>query len=144
MINRVNRVRRERRTKKKKKMKILLLIPIIGSIIISVMPTEREEDKRKLKKVALITSILTLLEGIRIWIGLEEGTESIQLIYKLEWYGGEGILFGVDGISIIYLLLTVLIFPICILASWDSIKILQKQYWIINIIKMSFTVKECI
>lgn len=111
-------------------MKILLLIPIIGSLIISVMPTEREEDKRKLKKVALITSILTLLEGIRIWIGLEEGTESIQLIYKLEWYGGEGILFGVDGISIIYLLLTVIIFPICILASWDSIKILQKQYWI--------------
>lgn len=111
-------------------MKLLLFIPIIGSLIISILPTETPSEKIRIKQIALTTSILTFIQAIYIWIGLEEGTGNIQLIYKWNWYQDIGIVFGIDGISIVYILLTVLIIPICILASWDSIKILEKQYWI--------------
>jgi proton-translocating NADH-quinone oxidoreductase chain M len=109
-------------------MKLLLILPIIGSFIIAVLPKETVENKERIKQVALLTSILTLLEGIKIWIGIEEGVSNFQRVWRIDWL--EGITLGIDGISIIYILLTVIIIPICILASWSSIKILEKQYYI--------------
>jgi NADH:ubiquinone oxidoreductase subunit 4 (subunit M) len=47
-------------------MKILLILPIIGSLIIAVLPTETIAERVKVKQIALITSILTLIEGIRV------------------------------------------------------------------------------
>jgi len=47
-------------------MKLLLILPIIGSFIIAVLPKETVENKERIKQVALLTSILTLLEGIKI------------------------------------------------------------------------------
>jgi len=47
-------------------MKLLLLLPILGSAIISVLPTETSADKIRLKQIALITSILTLLQTIKL------------------------------------------------------------------------------
>lgn len=111
-------------------MKLLLLLPILGSIIISILPMESLKEKKLAKQIALITSILTLLQTIKLWIGIQEDTARFQQLFTFNWYDKINIVFGIDGISIIYLLLTALIIPICILASWDSIKILEKQYWI--------------
>lgn len=45
--------------------------------------------------------------------------------------GGEGnleLILGVDGISIFFIVLTALLIPVCILASWDSVKHMVKEY----------------
>lgn len=47
-------------------MKLLLLLPILGSVIISVLPTETLSDRVRLKQIALITSFLTLLQAIKL------------------------------------------------------------------------------
>ena len=126
----------------------LLLIPLIGSIIIGLMKLETNKQKEQGKQVALGISILSLLESLRLWWLFDNSTSQFQFIIKLDWIqyipninintnidyklsnGLNYMIFGIDGISIIFILLTTLLIPICLLASWDSIKILIKPYLI--------------
>jgi len=99
-----------------------MLIPLIG--ILTILLT-----KKGAKDIALWTSILTLIESIRVWISLEMGTYEFQQITNLNLVN-INMQFGIDGISIMFILLTTLLIPICILASWDYIKFMQKEFYI--------------
>ena len=108
----------------------LLLIPLIGILIIIPMRFDTQESIIKGKQIALFTSIVALLESIRLWIGFDTSTSEFQYVINFDWIGmfDIGMTLGVDGISIFYILLTTLLIPICLLASWDSIKLLQREY----------------
>ena len=110
----------------------LLLIPLIGILIIIPMRFDTKENIIKGKQIALFTSIVALLESIRLWIGFDTSTSEFQYVINFDWIGmfDIGMTLGVDGISIFYILLTTLLIPICLLASWDSIKYLDKEYLI--------------
>lgn len=113
-------------------MENLFLLPILGTLIITILPFETVQEKIRGKQIAMLTSIVTLIESIRIWIALDSTTSEFQFLYKFNWIEifNIQILFGIDGISINFIVLTCLLIPICILASWDSIKILEKQFLI--------------
>jgi NADH-quinone oxidoreductase subunit M len=105
----------------------LVLIPLIG--IVGVLLAKNKE-----REFALIASILTLIESIRVWLSLEMGTAEFQQIVAIHWIDSPlwdlKITFGIDGISIIFVLLTTLLFPICILASWDYISFARKEFYV--------------
>lgn len=109
----------------------LAIIPLLGILLIGLTRTKERE-------VALITSILTLIESIRVWISLEIGTSEFQHIITFKWITlniasqsyNLSMQFGIDGISIMFILLTTLLIPICILASWDYIKYMRKEFYI--------------
>ena len=110
----------------------LFLIPIIGSIVLIFTPMDSNENINNGKLIALITSILAFLETMRLWMGFDNHTAHFQYPLRFDWLLGgnfhEKILFGVDGISIFFLILTGLLIPICLLASWDSIRFLHKEF----------------
>jgi len=121
----------------------LFLIPTIGTLIIIIMPFGTKEEKKLGKNIALLTSIITLIESIRLWWLFDYSTPQFQFTIQFNWIdylpqtnilgvssGFENILFGIDGISIVFILLTTLLIPICLLASWESIKHLTKIYLI--------------
>jgi len=62
-------------------------------------------------------------------MGLDKTSSEFSHIVKFGWEN-KSIVFGVDGISIYYILLTTILIPICILVSWESVKILIKEYLI--------------
>ena len=109
----------------------LLLIPIIGIVVLLVHTGKKE------KEIGLLTSVLTLMEAIRLWVSMEEGTSEFQYITKINLIEEIGLrpVLGMDGISILYVVLTALLIPICILVSWDSIKIFKKEF-IISLISI--------
>lgn len=83
---------------------MLIITPLLGVMgIIS--------NKSSSKQIALLSSVITLLLGIIEWITLDD-TMIMQ---------GDGHL-GIDGLSIILILLTTIIIPICIIVSWDQHK----------------------
>lgn len=98
----------------------LLIIPIIGAIIQIFTPN---------KRWALGISVLTFIESIRIYLAFDKNSSDIQFIQNIVWFNKE-ITFGLDGISIYFILLTTLLIPICILVSWNSITYLTRQYLI--------------
>lgn len=117
----------------------LFFIPLIGTFIVLIMPFGTKEEKRQGKQIALLTSILTFIESIRLWLLFDYNTPQFQFTISFNWLNyipfthsdhGSSIIFGVDGISIVFILLTTLLIPICLLASWDSVKHLNKAYLI--------------
>lgn len=100
-------------------MLIIYLIPVIGSILLLFI-----NNYNTIRKLALSTTILTLIASIIIFIMWDSKTTGIIRIGNLM-----GIEYGIDGISLIYILLTTLIMPICVLVSWNSITKNIKLYY---------------
>jgi proton-translocating NADH-quinone oxidoreductase chain M len=99
-------------------MTILFILPLFGAIVQLFTSS---------KRWALAISILTFMESIRLYLAFDNNYADFQYLISFNWFYKD-IVFGIDGISIYFILLTTLLFPICILASWNSIKYLNRQY----------------
>lgn len=111
---------------------LLFLIPIIGTFIVMLVP---KSSKIVLaKQISLFTSILTFLESVRLYILFDQGSSDFQYTMVFKWITINSqqlnVVFGMDGISLLFILLTTFLIPICLLVSWDSVKLLEKEYLI--------------
>ena len=93
--------------------------------VLNVLVLTRENNVI-LKKITLEWSLLTLTATIFLWASFD-GEGQFQALKKLEWIPGS-VLFGVDGISLFFLILTALLTPLCVLISLNSIKFLIKEF----------------
>src|SRR4051812_39677774 len=106
---------------------ILLAIPTLGAIIASLLPSGAMA-----KSWALLVSLATLVVGA--WIALKfnyDDTAKIQFAFDGGGVPAIGFAFklGIDSISLWLVLLTVLLQPLAIAASFQSIKDRQKDYY---------------
>jgi NADH-quinone oxidoreductase subunit M len=101
---------------------IVTFFPAVGILIIALL---KQEQKKAIRWVALITSIITF--GISLWILslYDPNNPNIQLTVKLLWLKAGDIevnfLMGLDGMNLLLLLLTTFISPLTILYTWGSI-----------------------
>ena len=97
----------------------ILIISLAGLFAIATFPGNIE------KEIGLLTSVITLIESIRLWVSMEEGTSEFQYITKIKLIEGLGLnpILGIDGISILYIVFSAFLIPLCFLVSWDSINI---------------------
>ncbi len=72
--------------------------------------------------IALLTTILTLAVSVVLVATFDPSTAAYQFIERYDWFLGAQYFLGVDGISILFVLLTAFLMPLCILASWTTIK----------------------
>ena len=105
----------------------LVAIPLIGIIILFFIPDTNSDLQ---KNVGLSTSLLTFLLSILLWLKFDMSTPKYQFVEKFFSvpYSNMHIYVGVDGISLFFILLTTFLIPVCLLASWDSIKIYIREY----------------
>jgi len=89
----------------------MLLTPIIGSIMVMVLPKEYEQYS---KHVALISSFITFFCSLVMWILFDKGVPQFQFVYNIKAINA---CVGVDGISLFFVVLTCFLIPICILSS---------------------------
>ena len=106
----------------------LISIPLIGFFIVLFLPMSNDEEKERGKVISLIITILSFLESLRLWLKFDYSTTDFQYVSRLDWTETTGLVFGLDGISLFFVILTGLLIPICILASWDTIKIMLREY----------------
>lgn len=109
---------------------LLTFFPLIGVVILLFMPKEgRELD---VKRTAVITSVLTFVLSI-IVLGVFDSAESgLQMYQPVDWIPAWGIhfAFGIDGLSILMVLLTTFISMLAISSSWSDIKKQVRNYYI--------------
>jgi NADH-quinone oxidoreductase subunit M len=77
-----------------------------------------------------------------LWINFDDGTAAFQFVEQREWIPSFNITYkvGIDGISLFFVLLSTLLTPICILASWETIKDRVKEYMVAFLVLETFMI----
>ncbi len=107
-------------------------LPLVGAGFILLVRGDAEVVARNSRAVALWTSLITFALSLLLWINFDTTTAEFQFVEKHEWITGFGISYhvGVDGISVLFVLLSTFLTPLCILASWEAIETRVKEYMI--------------
>ena len=99
---------------------IVTFIPAIAAGILALfLHGEDIAAQRNAKWVALIATTVTFLVSIGIYTGFNPSNTGFQMVEEGEWLLGLKYRMGVDGISVLFVLLTTFIMPLTILASWN-------------------------
>jgi len=98
----------------------LILIPIIGSIILIPM-TNTKVSEQQMKKIALITSLINFFISLFLWYNFDSNTTQYQFVSEFNMLQFCHLNFGIDGISLYFVLLTTFISPIAILSNYSNI-----------------------
>jgi len=111
---------------------LVTFLPIIGCFFILLTRGDEATVARNSRYIALWTSVPTFLISLLIWVKFDPSTANFQMTESVEWIEGTNIGYrmGVDGISIFFVLLSTLLTPICILASWEAIENRVREYMI--------------
>lgn len=109
----------------------ITFIPTIGAIFLFMTTGEQEDVNRRARYVALWTTLFTFILSLFIFAYFDPNTPGFQLIIDHGWLGGAiNYRMGVDGISVLFVILTTFLMPLCILGSWESITKNVKEYMI--------------
>ncbi len=121
---------------------IVTFLPVVGSLLILFLRGEQEAVARNARYLALWTSLLTFLLSLLLWFRFDRSSADFQFVEQAAWIPAFGIKYhmGVDGISMLFVLLSTLLTPICVLASWEAIKTRVKEYMIAFLVLETFMV----
>ena len=111
---------------------LITFLPLVGAGFILTIRGESDVVARNARNVALLTSVTTFLLSLGVWFNFDTSTSAFQFQERAVWMPTFNIAYhlGVDGISMLFVLLSTLLTPICVLASWESITERVKEYMI--------------
>lgn len=107
----------------------ILLFPLFGILILLSIPAREE---RLLKIVTLNSACLSFTGSLLLFGFFQQEVGSFQFVTKCFWLPNLNLNFilGIDGISLFFLLLTTMLIPLCLVASWNAINYNLKEYLI--------------
>jgi NADH-ubiquinone oxidoreductase chain 4 len=117
----------------------LILLPLLGSLIILVIPNSRV---RLIQGITIWTSLITFLYSLSFRIRFENDTAKFQFVETIRWlpYPNINFYIGIDGIPLFFVILTTFLTPICILVGFYSVESYKKEYMIAFFIRESFPI----
>ena len=105
-------------------------IPLVGAAILALfLRGDDEAAQRNAKWVALATTAFTFVVSLFILSGFDPADTGFQFVEEREWLLGMQYRMGVDGISILFVMLTTFLMPLVIGSCWD-VKVRVKEYMI--------------
>ncbi|MEM9331348.1 MAG: NADH-quinone oxidoreductase subunit M [Pseudomonadota bacterium] len=119
----------------------ITFLPLLGAFLIMLIPTDGPVAERNVKNVAFFTTVFTFAASLLIWINFDNSVVGFQFVERHEWVG-EFMAYhmGVDGISMLFVILTTFLMPFCVLASWKSVKTGIKEYMIAFLVLETFMI----
>lgn len=109
----------------------LVFFPLVGVFILAFIRDNTDIGKNNVFIVAILSSIFTFVISLFVYFGFDKSSTSFQMQEVLPWLGkGLSYHLGVDGISVLFIMLTTILIPFCILASKETIKDRMKAYMI--------------
>ena len=115
---------------------ILVFFPLVGIVLLLFLD---RKNHKVLKGVTLGLSLLEFLFSLPVWFRFNSQTAAMQFVERYDWFPSYGITYyvGVDGFSLLLILLTTLLTPICVLATWTDIERRVKEFMICLLALMS-------
>jgi NADH-quinone oxidoreductase subunit M len=108
---------------------LITFLPLVGVIPLLFLGDD-ESSKRNARRIALYTTLFTFLISLLVWYAFNPATADFQFVEEYPWFGPFKYKMGVDGISMLFVILTTFLMPLCILASWEAINDRVKEYMI--------------
>ena len=109
----------------------IIFIPLIGAFFIFIIKGNQKTVEKNSKYVALFSSIANFFLSLFLWYLFDTSTSNFQFVEEKIWIDGFiNFQLGIDGISILFILLTTFITPICIFSGVHSIKFKIKEFLI--------------
>jgi NADH-quinone oxidoreductase subunit M len=121
---------------------LVTFLPLVGALFCLAVNGPREAVDRNCRSAALITSLVTFVVSLALWVNFDATKAGFQFEEKLAWVPALNIGYhmGIDGISLFFVLLSTLLTPICVLASWDAIQTRVKEYMVAFLVLETFMV----
>ncbi|MFO1183819.1 MAG: NADH-quinone oxidoreductase subunit M [Bauldia sp.] len=104
-------------------------LPLVGALMVLLIRGDDAAARRNIYWIALWTTAATFLVALWVWAKFNPSEPTFQLVESGNWLGGSiGYRMGVDGISVLFVVLTAMLMPACIIASELTIKTRFKAY----------------
>ena len=109
----------------------IIFIPLIGALFILVIKGEKKIVVKNSQYVAIFSSLANFFLSIFLWYSFDATTSEFQFVEEKNWIKGfVNFKLGIDGISMLFILLTTFIIPVCIFSGINSIKFKTKEFFI--------------
>ncbi len=112
---------------------VLIILPLLGALVLLFVP--RAND-RAVRWIALATTLVTFAVSVALFAGFRNGTADMQFVERVAWIPQLGISYhvGVDGLSILLVMLTTFLMIIAIGGSWNGISDRVKEYHVLFLV----------
>jgi len=102
---------------------LITWLPLAGCVLLMAVRGDEETIAANARWTALWTSLIVFVVSLVLWVKFDQREAGFQFVETLNWLPQYGLNYkmGVDGISVLFVLLSTALTPICILASWESI-----------------------
>ena len=117
----------------------LIFLPLVSSFFIFL--SKKNKNNNSAVYISLFSSLATFLLSLFIWYSLDSTSSDFQFLEEKNWIN-DFIKFklGVDGISILFIVLTAFITPICIISCINSVKVRVKEFLIAILVLETFMI----
>jgi NADH-quinone oxidoreductase subunit M len=111
---------------------LLTWLPLLGVGFLMCIRGEEAVVATNARWAALWTSLIVFGFSLILWVKFDPAQAGYQFVESVDWMPGFGVGYrmGVDGISVLFVLLSTLLTPVCILASWESVQTRVREYMI--------------
>ncbi len=108
---------------------VLIFLPLVGALAIALTPSN---DTARIRWVALVTSLVTFGLAVRAFVAFDAYQPGMQFLEHRPWIDSPPISYhlGIDGMSLLLIVLTAFLTPLAILTSWTSIAKHQKEFFL--------------
>ena len=107
-------------------------LPLVGVLVMMSVRGDEETVATNARWTALWTSLIVFALSLVLWVKFDKADGGFQFVESAAWLPQWGISYklGVDGISVLFVLLSTALTPLCILASWESITSRVREFMI--------------
>ena len=111
---------------------LITWLPLIGCLVIMMVRGDEQTVASNARWTALWTSLLVLILSLVLWVKFDQSDAGFQFNERITWLPEYkvGYSMGVDGISILFVLLSTVLTPICILSAWEAIHTRVREFMI--------------
>jgi NADH-quinone oxidoreductase subunit M len=111
---------------------LITFLPLLGVLFLFLIRGDEETIAHNSKAVAMLTSVFTFFVSLYMFVHFDPTIVGYQFYEFMPWIDdlNIGYRMGVDGISVLFVMLTTFLVPICILVSWHAIKTRVREYMI--------------
>jgi NADH-quinone oxidoreductase subunit M len=99
---------------------LIIFLPLLGAVLLLLIGNRDGSKDALVRNVALGVSLVTFAATLALWAGFTPGTADFQFVERYSWIPAFGIEYylGVDGISLMLVVLTGFLTPLALLSSW--------------------------
>jgi NADH-quinone oxidoreductase subunit M len=109
---------------------LLVALPLAASILVLLVPNRNEQGAVLIRQFGLVSSLAVFALTLLVWARFDGGSAEFQFVESAAWIPAFGITYhvGIDGISLLLVVLTGFLTPISLLSSWESVEKKTKEF----------------